>query len=117
MKKLLTTLTLLLFFITANCQENFYGYWTSNGIATDIVIFKNKENKIKVESISSTSGKKLQTKNIKFKNNILYLENYFEKNNWNTSIVFEYTDKNTLTGYLKNNNGIFEVIYKKIKKP
>ncbi len=115
MKKLITTLTLLLFFITANCQEKFYGYWTSDGKATDIVVFKNKKNKIQIGSISSTSGKKLETKNIEFSNDILYLENYFEKNNWSTIIVFQYENKNTLTAYLKNNNGIFKVLYRKIK--
>jgi len=98
----------------SKAQEEFLGNWTSNGRATDVIItISNKE--LKVKSVSSTSGKNLKTTNIKFYKNVLYLENYFKKNNWNTSIFFEYTNKNTLTAYLKNNNGVFEVIYKKIK--
>ena len=114
MKNLFITIFLLLTTLVSTAQEEFLGNWTSNGLATDVIItMRNK--KIKVKSVSSTSGKNLKTTNIKFYKNVLYLENYFKKNNWNTSIFFEYTNKNTLTAYLKNNNGVFEVIYKKIK--
>ena len=113
MKNLVITF-LLLTTLVSTAQEEFLGNWTSNGLATDVIItMRNK--KIKVKSVSSTSGKNLKTTNIKYFEKILYLENYFQKNDWNTSIFFEYTNKNTLTAYLKNNNGVFEVIYKKIK--
>tara|TARA_R110000751_G_scaffold109727_1_gene207055 strand:+ start:156 stop:503 length:348 start_codon:yes stop_codon:yes gene_type:complete len=113
MKNLIITF-LLLTTLVSKAQEEFLGNWTSNGLATDVIITMSNK-KIKVKSVSSTSGKNLKTTNIKYFEKILYLENYFQKNDWNTSIFFEYTNKNTLTAYLKNNNGVFEVIYKKIK--
>jgi hypothetical protein len=97
-------------------QDKFLGNWTSNGHATDMII-SISNNKLKIvctaEVLSSPSFKLLQTTNIVFNDNVITLNNYYKENNWRSSKVINYKNKDTLLVDIKNKNGIYKVVYVK----
>tara|TARA_R110002020_G_scaffold31661_1_gene98401 strand:+ start:24 stop:362 length:339 start_codon:yes stop_codon:yes gene_type:complete len=102
---LLTTLT--------HSQDKFIGEWTSNGLATDMLI-EVVDNKINIECVSSNSFKPLETTNVVYKNNKITLDNYFKPNNWSSNKIIEYKNKDTLLVTIQNKMGLYEIAY--IKK-
>ena len=111
MKKFFTTLLIILL-NQINAQQEFLGNWSSNGLATDISVSM-VENKINVNSVSSVSGNPLQTTEIRYNKNKLYLKNNYVPNNWKTNVVFVVKDEKTLMASIINMNGIFEIEYVK----
>jgi hypothetical protein len=112
MKKFFTITLLIILLNQINAQQEFLGNWGSNGIATDISV-SIVENKINVSSVSSVSGNPLQTTDVRYNKNKLYLKNNYVPNNWKTNVVFVVKDKKTLIASIVNMNGVFEIEYVK----
>ncbi len=120
MKKLLFTLSILLFSFSSFAQlnkdikQNIVGYWQPDQESTQLFFWINSYKEIECQEISETSGKPLNTIFVKIEEDSIIVKTEFVDNNWIVESVYTFVDNNTLKCTMTgNSNGI--IIYKRKK--
>jgi hypothetical protein len=119
MKKVFFIIGILLISLDVLSQEkinvdNLIGYWTPNEKATELFFWKDKNNVLQVQEISSNSGIPLTLIDFVVKEDFICIKTIFEPTVWTTESVFVLIDDNTLKCTITG-DGEGVVYYKKNK--
>jgi hypothetical protein len=94
-------------------NEDYIGFWSSEG-NSNIVIWKDCNNKMQMVEFSSTSGAPLDILSINFNKTNLFVKTVFKETNWTTESEYVFLDKSTLNCTISGDANT-SAIYKKIR--
>lgn len=119
MKKVIFIISILLTNTTLFAQtkidmESLIGYWEPDRHSTQMVIWKDTEERYQMVEFSTISGETLTLLSMKVVDSSLVVKTVFEPKNFFTESVFTLKDKDTLVCKIKNNPEV-TVVYTKIK--
>jgi hypothetical protein len=119
MKKvfLITVFALLSFNVFAQQKiniTNLLGYWKPDQESAELFFWKDADDKLQTQGISSTSGKQIDVITLRINDASIFIRTIFIPNNWVTENVYTFIDNNTLKCVVTG-DGEGTIIYKKVK--
>lgn len=118
MKKSIFLLLVALFsFSTSFSQtikKDFIGHWTTDGSATECIIWIDKYDNFQYVEWDKNGGQALEILNIKYENNSLIVRTRFKETNWVVTTTYTLIDEYNLKAVIKGDANTI-INYKKLK--
>jgi hypothetical protein len=119
MKKVFLIIAITLFSLSLFSQQkinvdDLVGYWKPDEELSELFFWKNTENKLQTQEISSTSGRPIDLVELQINNNYIFIKTIFIPNNWTTENTYTFIDINTLKR-VTTGDGQGITIYRKVK--
>jgi hypothetical protein len=119
MKKVFLIIAITLFSLNSFAQQkinvdDLVGYWKPDQESAELFFWKDINNKLQTQEISSTSGLPIDLIELEVKDTYVFIKTIFVPNNWVTENTYTFIDKTTLK-CIVTGSGQGTIIYKKVK--
>ena len=115
----LLVIALLMLAVNVFAQEklntdNLIGYWKANEESTQLFFWKDVNEELQMQEISTTSGSPLDLLSLQVNLDSIIVKTIFLESNWVTESTYTFIDSNTLECIITG-DGTGTVVYKKVK--